>query len=87
MTRPILDYVDTIKTDNPRDLISIYIPEYVVGHWWEGLLHNQSAFRLKARLLFSRGVVVVSVPWQLESAGRLAEKPMRSAPGAVRRGE
>ena len=87
MTRPILDYVDTIKTDNPRDLISIYIPEYVVGHWWEGLFHNQSAFRLKARLLFSRGVVVVSVPWQLESAGRLAEKPMRSAPGAVRRGE
>jgi hypothetical protein len=87
MTRPILDYVESIKTDNPRDLITIYIPEYVVGHWWESLLHNQSALRLKARLLFSRGVVVVSVPWQLESASRVVAKPVRSAPGAVRRGE
>ena len=87
MTRPILDYVESIKTDNPRDLITIYIPEYVVGHWWESFLHNQSALRLKARLLFSRGVVVVSVPWQLESASRVVAKPVRSAPGAVRRGE
>jgi len=87
MMRPILDYVESIKTDNPRDLITIYIPEYVVGHWWESLLHNQSALRLKARLLFSRGVVVVSVPWQLESASRVVAKPVRSAPGAVRRGE
>jgi len=70
MTRPILDYVESIKTDNPRDLITIYVPEYVVGHWWEGLLHNQSALRLKTRLLFTRGVVVVSVPWQLASAAR-----------------
>ena len=35
------------------------------GHWWEHLLHNQSALRLKARLLFQPGVMVTSVPWQL----------------------
>jgi hypothetical protein len=46
----------------------VFIPEYVVGHWWEHLLHNQSAFRLKARLLFRGGVMVTSVPWQLGSA-------------------
>jgi hypothetical protein len=46
----------------------VYIPEYVVGHWWEHLLHNQSALRLKARLLFQRQVVVISVPWQLRSS-------------------
>jgi hypothetical protein len=39
-----------------------------VGRWWEQLLHNQSALRLKARLLFQRGVMVTSVPWQLESS-------------------
>ena len=47
----------------------MYIPEYVVGHWWEQLLHNQSALRLKGRLLFTTGVVVTSVPWQLASTG------------------
>ena len=46
----------------------VFVPEYVVGHWWEQLLHNQSALRLKARLLFQRRVMVVSVPWQLESS-------------------
>jgi hypothetical protein len=45
----------------------------VVGHWWEHLLHNQSAFRLKSRLLFSPGVMVVSVPWQLNSSIGIAE--------------
>ena len=46
----------------------MFIPEYVVGHWWEHLLHNQSALRLKARLLFQPGVMVTNVPWQLGSA-------------------
>ena len=46
----------------------MFIPEYVVGHWWEALLHNQSALRLKARLLFQPGVMVTSVPWQLASS-------------------
>ena len=46
----------------------MFVPEYVVGHWWEHLLHNQSALRLKARLLFRSGVMVTSVPWQLRSA-------------------
>jgi len=39
-----------------------------VGHWWEHLLHNQSALRLKGRLLFQPGVMVTSVPWQLRSS-------------------
>lgn len=68
VTRPIIDYVRSIRTDNPRDLITVFIPEYVVGHWWEQLLHNQSALRLKSRLLFMPNVMVTSVPWQLESS-------------------
>jgi amino acid transporter len=68
ITGPVLDYVARLRGDGPRDLVAVYIPEYVVGHWWEHLLHNQSAFRLKARLLFQRQVMVISVPWQLRSS-------------------
>lgn len=68
ITRPILSYVRSVRRQSPRDLVVVYIPEYVVGHWWEQLLHNQSAMRLKSRLLFTPGVVVSSVPWQLNSA-------------------
>jgi hypothetical protein len=68
MTRPIVDYVARLRRESPRDIVTIYVPEYVVGHWWERLLHNQSALRLKSRLLNQRGVVVASVPWQLVSS-------------------
>ncbi|MCW2586149.1 MAG: hypothetical protein JWN55_1665 [Frankiales bacterium] len=68
ITRPILDYVDRIRRQSPRDVVTVYIPEYVVGHWWEQLLHNQSALRLKARLLYKPGVMVTSVPYQLRSS-------------------
>ena len=74
VTTPIVEYVRRLKEENPGDLIAVYIPEYVVSHWWEGLLHNQSAIRLKARLLFQSGVVTTSVPTLL--AGR-TEPPQR----------
>jgi amino acid transporter len=68
VTRPILDYVSRIRLASPRDVVTVFIPEYVVGHWWEQLLHNQSALRLKTRLLFQPGVMVTSVPYQLRSS-------------------
>ncbi|MEW9549460.1 APC family permease [Nonomuraea sp. NPDC050783] len=85
ITQPILDYVKTLRRRSPRDVVTVFIPEYVVGHWWEHLLHNQSALRLKARLLFKPGVMVTSVPWQLHSSDRLKGRPEPYAPGAVRR--
>ena len=68
ITTPVLEYVAGLRREGPRDLVVIYIPEYVVGRWWEQLLHNQSALRLKSRLLFQRGVMVTNVPWQLASS-------------------
>ena len=65
---PILEYIRTMRRDSPRDLIVVYIPEYVVGKWWEQLVHNQTALRIKARLHFVPGVMVASVPWQLASS-------------------
>jgi hypothetical protein len=86
ITRPILDYVRSIARQSNRDLITIYIPEYVVGKWWEQLLHNQSALRLKGRLLFTPGVMVVSVPWQLASSELVDLDENDLAPGLKWRG-
>ena len=87
ITRPLVDYVKSRRHDNPRDIVDVYVPEYVVGHWWETLLHNQSALRLKTRLRFTPGVVVVSVPYQLRSSQLLADRPESFGAGSVRRGE
>jgi hypothetical protein len=86
ITRPVIDYVRRIHRDSPRDVVCVYIPEYVVGHWWENLLHNQSALRLKGRLLFEPGVMVTSVPYQLEGAEPPVNALRGSRPGDVRRG-
>ena len=68
ITRPVVEFVKRMRTENPDDIVTVYVPEYVLGHWWEQILHNQSALRLKSRLLYQRGVVVASVPYQLRSA-------------------
>ncbi len=74
ITKPTLDYVRRARKDSPRDVVAVFIPEYVVGHWWEQILHNQSALRLKGRLLFTPGVMVTSVPWQLSSSDALDQR-------------
>ncbi|ATQ27629.1 DNA-binding protein [Rhodococcus ruber Chol-4] len=86
ITRPVLEYVRRVRRDSPRDVVTVFIPEYVVGHWWEQILHNQSALRLKSRLLFQPGVMVTSVPWQLSSSAHARAERLDSAPGSVRRG-
>lgn len=86
ITGPILDYIRRINREAPRTVITVFIPEYVVGHWWESLLHNQSALRLKTRLRFMPNVVVASVPWQLNSSTDLNPLDVQNAPGDVRRG-
>ncbi|MEU6118090.1 APC family permease [Streptomyces sp. NPDC047117] len=90
ITRPFIEYVKSLRKESPRDAVSVFIPEYVVGHWYEHLLHNQSALRLKGRLLFTPGVMVTSVPWQLDSSEaakvRARKRAEWNAPGSVRRG-
>ncbi|MEU9013640.1 APC family permease [Streptomyces sp. NPDC048479] len=90
ITRPVIEYVKGLRRESPRDVVSVIIPEYVVGHWYEHLLHNQSALRLKGRLLFTPGVMVTSVPYQLESSEAAKQRARKrqewNAPGSVRRG-
>ena len=77
ITRPIMEHVRSVRRSSPRDVVVVYVPEYVVSHWWERLLHNQTALWLKSRLLFTPGVVIASVPFQLHQDDRLdAPVPM-----------
>ncbi|MGH3357309.1 MAG: APC family permease [Nocardioidaceae bacterium] len=89
LVRPVVRYVKGIRRQSPRDIVAVYIPEYVVGHWWEQLLHNQTALRLKGRLLFTPGVLVTSVPYQLRSSRFARERAqrVRPVPGEIRRGQ
>lgn len=87
VTRPVVDYIRSVRRESPRDVVTVFIPEYVVGHWWEQLLHNQSAWRIKTRLLFTPGVMVTSVPWQLLSSEKVADTPDSRPGGSFRWGQ
>lgn len=80
---PVLAYVHVLAKRNPRDVVVVYIPEFLVGHWWEWFLHNHSARRLRARLSHLPRVVVSTVPWQLgsarEAAGQIRAQASSSA--------
>lgn len=71
---PMLEYVKNMHRASPREAVVVYVPEYIVGRWWEQLLHNRSTARLRAQLLNVPNVVVSAVPWMLASARR--EGPM-----------
>jgi hypothetical protein len=63
--RPLVRYVRRLRREHPGDVIAVVIPEYVVEHWWQHALHNQTALRLRARLRYEPSVTVTSVPWLL----------------------
>jgi hypothetical protein len=65
LSRPIMRFIDELDARYENDIITVVVPEFVVGSWWGQLLHNQSALLLKGRLLFRKGTVVTSVPYHL----------------------
>jgi amino acid transporter len=62
LSRPVLQYVEELDQRWGHDVVTVVLPEFVVHHWWDQLLHNQSALFLKGRLLFRKGTVVTSIP-------------------------
>lgn len=65
LLRPLLAYIDTVHANYPEDTLTIILPEFVVAHWWEIPLHNQTAFQLKTALLSRSGIVVTDIPQHL----------------------
>jgi len=64
---PLFEYLGRIKARDPHGMITIVIPEFVPRHWWQHVLHNQTALLVKGALLFRQGIVVVDVPFHLKS--------------------
>ena len=65
--RPLLDYIDDLEQTTHGDMITIIIPEFVTAKWWHQVLHNQTAFLIRAALVFRKGKVVTSVRYHLRS--------------------
>jgi amino acid transporter len=68
LIRPLLAYIDSLHERHPDETLTVILPEYVVSHWWETILHNQTALRLKAALLFRPGIVVMNIPYHLHES-------------------
>ncbi len=64
---PLLTYIDALREKRKGDTLTVILPEYIAAHWWERLLHNQTALRLKASLLFRPDVIVTNVPYHLHT--------------------
>jgi hypothetical protein len=73
-TASVLLYIDDMQRRWPNALVNVIIPELYVEHWWQHLLHNQSALVLKGRLLFRHGsgVVVTSIPYHVSDTTPVA---------------
>ena len=83
---PLIEYLENHRAQNGSERISVYMPKYVVGAWWEHILHNHRANRIRKQLLYVRGVMVTLVPWRLESAAKVDLFSRRPMPGDTRRG-
>ena len=77
LVAPVVEYIDEVDARWGDDTITIVIPEFVVGKWWENILHNQSALFLKGKLLFRTGTVVTSVPYHLDAENPPPPPPRR----------
>lgn len=84
---PLIEYLTKHREANGSERISVYLPKYVVGHWWEHVFHNHRANRIRKQLLYVRGVMVTLVPWRLESADKVNLFDRKPLPGDVRRGD
>jgi amino acid transporter len=67
LMRPLLDYIDAVDATDGNNLLTVVLPEFVPARWWHQMLHNQSAWLIRAALYFRPGVIVTSVPYHLQA--------------------
>jgi hypothetical protein len=73
LIQPLLKYIDRVDERDPRP-ITVVLSEFVPRHWWELILHSQTAFRLKAALLFRPHTIVIDVPYHFRDSGELGHE-------------
>jgi hypothetical protein len=84
---PLISYIKDRREDHGSEVVTVYTPIYIVGHWWEALLHNHKARRLRQKLMLVHGVTIALVPWLLDSSELIYGRRSRPVPGQDRRGE
>lgn len=66
LLRPFLAYVDQLQAGGDDRMVTIVLPEFLPRHWWQHVLHNQTALLIKGALLFRKNIVVADVPYLLK---------------------
>jgi amino acid transporter len=84
---PLIKYIKHRREEHGSEVVTVYLSQYVVGHWWETLLHNHRASRIRQQLMLCHGVTVAIVPWLLDSSSLIYGRRSRPLPGDDRRGE
>jgi amino acid transporter len=87
ISAPLIQYLKARRKKHGAEVITIYTPQFIVGHWWENLLHNHKARRIRHKLMLVHGVVIALVPWLLDSSDLIYGRRSRPLPGQERRGE
>ncbi|MGN6408984.1 MAG: APC family permease [Curtobacterium sp.] len=87
ISMPLITYIKAHRMEHGSEVVTVYTPIFVVGHWWETLLHNHRGRRIRKKLLLVHGVTVALVPWLLDSSELLYGRRSRPLPGQERRGE
>jgi amino acid transporter len=87
ISMPLIKYIKARRAEYGSEVVTVYTPQYIVGHWWENLLHNHKARRIRQKLMLCHGVTIALVPWLLDSSKALYGRPYRPLPGQDRRGE
>lgn len=87
ISMPLIKYIKAHRLEHGSEVVTVYTPVFIVGHWWEGLLHNHRGRRIRKKLLLVHGVTVALVPWLLDSSELLYGRRSRPLPGQERRGE
>jgi amino acid transporter len=84
---PLIQHIREHRATHGSEIITVYLPQYIVGHWWEHALHNHKSRRLKLKLMLEHGVAISLVPWLLDSSDLIYGRRSRPMPGESRRGE
>src|SRR5690606_33144549 len=84
--QPVAHFIQRYREEHGPSVVTVYLPQYIVGHWWEALLHNRRARRIAAQLMLVHGVTITLVPWLLDSSALIHDRAVRPQPGEQRAG-
>jgi amino acid transporter len=84
--QPVTQFITQYREKHGSSVVTVYLPQYIVGHWWESFLHNRRARRLANQLMLVHGVSITLVPWLLDSSELIYGRRSRPLPGQERAG-